>query len=65
MLSSESNKLLMQLSADVLTIQSIKGIEVNCTKSNINLKEKMLKLYDLDEVSPSQKQYKQMRRYLF
>lgn len=57
MLSSIEPKQIIQAigSGDVGTIQSIKGIGVKTAQRTIiDLKEKVLKLYDLDEVSVSQ-----------
>jgi Holliday junction DNA helicase RuvA len=55
MLSSlDQNKSQMQLHQQMLSIQSIKGIGVKLQRVILDLKEKVLKLYDLDEVSMSQ-----------
>lgn len=57
MLSSIEPKQIIQAiaNADVVTIQTIKGIGVKTAQRTIlDLKEKVLKLYDLDEVSFSQ-----------
>ena len=57
MLSSLDPKQIIQAiaTADVITIQSIKGIGSKTAQRVIlDLKEKVLKLYDLDEVSMSQ-----------
>lgn len=57
MLSSLDPKQIIQAiaSADVVTVQSIKGIGSKTAQRVIlDLKEKVLKLYDLDEVSMSQ-----------
>ena len=57
MLSSLDPKQIIQAiaTADVVTIQSIKGIGCKTAQRVIlDLKEKVLKLYDLDEVSMSQ-----------
>jgi hypothetical protein len=42
-----------------------KGIGSKTAKSNNDLKEKVLKLYDLDEVSMSQSNTTEMKRYPF
>jgi Holliday junction DNA helicase RuvA len=44
------------------TIQSIKGIGSK-TQRVLDLKDKVLKLYDLDEISMSQHNTNEMRRY--
>jgi holliday junction DNA helicase RuvA len=57
MLSSLEPKQIIQAiaSADVVTIQSIKGIgNKTAQRAILDLKDKVLKLYDLDEVSMSQ-----------
>ena len=57
MLSSLEPKQIIQAlaTADVVTIQSIKGIgSKTAQRATLDLKDKVLKLYDLDEVSMSQ-----------
>jgi Holliday junction DNA helicase RuvA len=57
MLSSLEPKQIIQAlaTADVVTIQSIKGIgSKTAQRAILDLKDKVLKLYDLDEVSISQ-----------
>jgi len=52
-------------SGDVVTVQSIKGIGSKTAQRVIlDLKEKVLKLYDLDEVSMSQSNTNRDQRYL-
>jgi Holliday junction DNA helicase RuvA len=51
MLSSLEPKFEAIGSGDVATVQSIKGIGVKTAKGNTGFKRKVLKLYDLDEVS--------------
>jgi Holliday junction DNA helicase RuvA len=66
MLSSLEPKQIIQALAvgDVGTIQSIKGIgNKTAQRAILDLKDKVLKLYDLDEVSMSQTIQIKMKRY--